>query len=143
MVNGLRYQRSVLTVTAGAVPSYFAQGIERILKGFVNNSENTNTGERNLARGLYEVGFIPFLAYQLSARAPLGPISTPAVAAFYGWMSSPGMKNDVSTFFAGPSEHQKKMERDARSRGEVRRDELRAKREKRREKAAERRDRER
>jgi len=140
MVEGIRYRRSISTLM-GATPSYFFQGIDRIFSGFFNNSPNTNTGERNIARGLYEVGFIPFLAYQLSARAPLGPITTPAVATFYGWMSSPSMKNDVATFFGGESEAQKREARAARSPAQVRRDERKAEMQKRRERAERRRDR--
>jgi hypothetical protein len=99
-VEGLKYEKDVANTYAGAVPSYFLQALQKLLMPFSRNSSKTNTAEYNAITGFYELALVPLLARGMTSL-PLGPITTPMVAAAYGYATSPTAKKAVAEFFVG------------------------------------------
>lgn len=104
---GVKYQRDLSNILTGSTASYFLQAMERILKYFVVNSENTNSAERNAARGLYELGIQPSLAYA-AGYLPGGPIVGYGMGASYMYMSSPAFKSQWQDWLAGEKQDKQK-----------------------------------
>jgi len=106
-LNGVKYQRDLSNILTGSTASYFLQAIERIAKYFVVNSENTNAAERNAARGLYELGVQPALAYT-AGYLPGGPVTGYAMGASYMYLSSPAFKSQWQDWLAGEKQGKQK-----------------------------------
>lgn len=104
---GVKYQRDLTGLLAGATYGYAAQALERIVKFFVLNSANTNSAERNAARGLYELSVQPGLAY-VTGALPGGPMVGYGLGASYMYMSSPAFKSQWQDWLAGPKEGKQK-----------------------------------
>lgn len=104
---GVKYQRDLSNILAGATPSFFLQGLERIAKYFVVNSENTNSAERNAARGLYELSVQPGLAYA-TGYLPGGPLVGYGLGASYMYFSSPAFKSQWQDWLAGEKQSKQK-----------------------------------
>lgn len=106
-VLGVKYQRDLSNILAGATPSFFLQGLERIAKYFVANSENTNSAERAAARGLYELSVQPAIAYA-AGYLPGGPLVGYGLGASYMYFSSPAFKSQWQDWLAGEKEGKQK-----------------------------------
>lgn len=106
-VLGVKYQRDLSNILAGATPSFFLQGLERIAKYFVVNSGNTNSAERNAARGLYELSVQPGLAYA-TGYLPGGPLVGYGLGASYMYFSSPAFKSQWQDWLAGEKQGKQK-----------------------------------
>lgn len=104
---GVKYQRDLSNLLAGATPSFALQALERIAKYFVVNSANTNSAERNAARGLYELTVQPGLAY-VTGALPGGPAVGYGLGASYMYMTSPAFKSQWQTWLAGEKESKQK-----------------------------------
>ena len=104
---GVKYQRDLSNILAGATFSYFLQALERIAKYFVVNSENTNSAERNAARGLYELSVQPGLAYA-TGYLPGGPLVGYGLGASYMYFSSPAFKSQWQDWLAGEKQGKQK-----------------------------------
>jgi hypothetical protein len=104
---GVKYQRDLSNILAGATASFFLQGLERIAKYFVVNSENTNSAERNAARGLYELSVQPGLAYA-TGYLPGGPLVGYGLGASYMYFSSPAFKSQWQDWLAGEKQGKQK-----------------------------------
>ncbi|CAB5178709.1 hypothetical protein UFOVP156_27 [uncultured Caudovirales phage] len=99
-VEGLKYEKDVANTLIGAVPSYFAQALQKMLMPFARNSEKTNTAEYNAITGFYDLALVPLMARGMTSL-PAGPISVPLVALAYGYATSPAAKKAVAEFFVG------------------------------------------
>lgn len=106
-LNGVKYQRDLSNILSGSTASFFLQAIERIAKYFVANSENTNSAERNAARGLYELSVQPALAYT-AGYLPGGPVVGYGLGASYMYLSSPAFKSQWQDWMAGEKEGKQK-----------------------------------
>lgn len=115
---GVKYQRDLSNILTGSTASYFLQAMERILKYFVVNSENTNSAERNAARGLYELGIQPTLAYA-AGYLPGGPIVGYGMGASYMYMSSPAFKSQWQDWLAGEKQDKQKKSGEQNKDGSV------------------------
>lgn len=104
---GVKYQRDLSNILTGSTASYFLQALERIVKYFMVNSENTNAAERNAARGLYELGIQPALAYT-AGYLPGGPVTGYAMGASYMYLSSPAFKSQWQDWLAGEKQGKQK-----------------------------------
>lgn len=104
---GVKYQRDLTGLLAGATYGYAAQAVERIVKYFAVNSANTNSAERNAARGLYELTVQPGLAY-VTGALPGGPAVGYGLGASYMYMTSPAFKSQWQTWLAGEKESKQK-----------------------------------
>lgn len=104
---GVKYQRDLTGLLAGASFGYFAQALERIVKYFVANSENTNSAERATARGLYELSVQPGLAYA-TGYLPGGPLVGYGLGASYMYFSSPAFKSQWQDWLAGEKQSKQK-----------------------------------
>jgi len=104
---GVKYQRDLTGLLAGASFGYFAQALERIVKYFVANSENTNSAERATARGLYELSVQPGLAYA-TGYLPGGPLVGYGLGASYMYFSSPAFKSQWQDWLAGEKDGKQK-----------------------------------
>jgi hypothetical protein len=99
-MEGLKYEKDVANTLIGAVPSYFAQALQKMLMPFARNSEKTNTAEYNAITGFYDLALVPLMARGMTSL-PAGPISVPLVALAYGYATSPAAKKAVAEFFVG------------------------------------------
>lgn len=103
---GVKYQRDLANILAGASGSFYLQNLERIARYFVVNSENTNNAERNLVRGLYEL-----LGQTTAAAAvgylPGGPMLGHGMGLSYAYISSPRAKDTVQDTVAGEKQGSK------------------------------------
>lgn len=79
------------------------QNLERVIKYFLLNSENTNSAERSATRGLYELTVQPGLAYATGAL-PGGPVVGYGLGASYMYMTSPAFKAQWQDWMAGEKE---------------------------------------
>lgn len=61
LATGVRYQRDPATGASGPIFGELSSGLASFVNLLVNNSENTNTAERNAARSLYNLGVMPVL----------------------------------------------------------------------------------
>lgn len=104
---GVKYQRDLTALFAGATYGYAASAVERIIKYFSVNSDKTNSAERNAARGLYELTFQPGLAYATGAL-PGGPVVGYGLGASYMYMTSPAFKSQWQDWIAGEKENKQK-----------------------------------
>lgn len=103
---GVKYQRDLANILGGATGSYFLQAIERIAKYFFVNSENTNSAERGVARGMYELAVQPPLAIAIGAL-PGGPLTGYGLGASYAYLSSPTFKAQWQDWLAGEADGKK------------------------------------
>lgn len=104
---GVKYQRDLSNILAGATPSFALQALERITKYFLVNSENTNSAERNAARGLYELTVQPGLAYATGAL-PGGSFVGYGLGASYMYLTSPAFKSQWQDWLAGEKQNKQK-----------------------------------
>jgi len=104
---GVKYQRDLSNILAGATGSFIFQAIERIAKLFVLNSEKTNSAERGAVRGVYELIAQPGLAYA-TGYLPGGPVVGAGLGASYMYMSSPAFKAQLQDWLAGEKESKQK-----------------------------------
>jgi hypothetical protein len=104
---GVKYQRDLVGILAGPSNSFFGQSLERIVKYFVANSENTNSAERAAARGLYELAVQPAFAYA-TGYLPGGPMVGYGLGASYMYFSSPAFKSQWQDWMAGEKEGKQK-----------------------------------
>ena len=90
--SGVRWQRDLTSLLAGAHGGYIFQNIERIYRGMPwMDSDKTNTGEYNAIKGAYNLCVAPVLNYALSA-APLGPVS-----GFLGGLAMQGISSNTAS----------------------------------------------
>lgn len=104
---GVKYQRDLSNILAGATPSFALQALERITKYFLVNSENTNSAERNASRGLYELTVQPGLAYATGAL-PGGSFVGYGLGASYMYLTSPAFKAQWQDWLAGEKQNKQK-----------------------------------
>ena len=90
--SGVRWQRDLTSLLAGAHGGYIFQNIERIYRGMPwMHSDKRNTGEYNAIKGAYNLCVAPVLNYALSA-APLGPVS-----GFLGGLAMQGISSNTAS----------------------------------------------
>lgn len=104
---GVKYQRDLSNLFVGATGSFVLQAMERVAKYFAMNSENTNSAERGLARGMFELTIQPGLAYATGAL-PGGPAVGYGLGASYMYMTSPAFKSQWQDWMAGEKQAKKK-----------------------------------
>jgi hypothetical protein len=106
-LTGVKYQRDLSNILTGATASFFLQGMERLVKYFVVNSDTTNSAERAAARGLYELAVQPGFAYA-TGYLPGGPMVGYGLGASYMYFSSPAFKSQWQDWLAGEKEGKQK-----------------------------------
>jgi hypothetical protein len=101
---GLRYNRDISYLGAGAYAGADAQNVGKMVKAFSDqNSPNTNTAERNAIEGLYGFAIAPALAAALSS-APGGPLASAAAGVGTATVTSPQAAKGAATLIAGPKQ---------------------------------------
>lgn len=80
MVQALRYERDPATSMMGATAGSMSEGIANAIKFFKDNSKNTNTAERRLAKSFYYMVLNPMIAGYATARLP-APLAAAAIQA--------------------------------------------------------------
>lgn len=108
----VKYERDMSNLFIGAVPAYIGQSLDKIVKYFVKNSANTNTGEYNAIRGMYELLAVPTIAYG-AAALPGGAVLGASYGVFNAMASSPTAKNKVAEALVGKKDGKKKGEDEA------------------------------
>lgn len=73
---GLRYNRDLTYLPAGAYAGADLQNLTKIGKMFVKNSAKTNTAEHNALQGFYNFALAPALSAGVNAAPGGGPVST-------------------------------------------------------------------
>jgi len=93
---GLKYQRSLTGVAAGAQMGFFLNAMENILKPYLGeNSPNTNTAERNQVKGVMSLAAVP-----ISLAMTALPGGWPSM--FGGqWITSPQGQEFMARLVAG------------------------------------------
>jgi hypothetical protein len=94
VLTGLRYERDLTSLTAGAGFGYMASQIQSIMGGIGlggRNSENTNTAEHQAAKALYRLLVIPGISFTMSMIPLAGPVTRAATTAGlqYGTSGTP------------------------------------------------------
>lgn len=102
-VLGVKYQRDLANILAGASGGYFLQALQRITSYFFINSENTNSAERSAVRGLYELLVQPAAAIAVGGLAA-GPMLGYGMGLSYAYLSSPRAKSNVQDIVAGEAD---------------------------------------
>ncbi|MFT8246542.1 hypothetical protein [Roseomonas sp. BN140053] len=101
VVQGLRYERDLSSLLAGAQASYFLDAAGAMLGAAVGrNSANTNTAERNAVQGAWRAFGVPAAALALTAL-PGGPLTGALAGATMQYATSPQMAGDVATALIG------------------------------------------
>lgn len=72
LINAVRYQVDLGTSLAGAQAGFFLGNANKILFSALRDSENTNTAERNMVEGIYNITMQPLMAYTYAAFGPVG-----------------------------------------------------------------------
>lgn len=71
---GIKYERDLTSIMAGAQVGFFLTGIERMIKPYVGrNSEGTNTAEHQQAVAFASTVLAPLLTYTMTS-VPGGPL---------------------------------------------------------------------
>lgn len=79
LVMGLRYNRDPATTLAGPMGGNFSELFSSGVKYFTQNSKNTNTGERKLAKDFYNVILQPVIAGGIIKNVPGGALPAAAI----------------------------------------------------------------
>jgi hypothetical protein len=72
LFNAVRYQVDLGTSLAGAQAGFFMQNANKIIFSALRNAESTDTAERNMVEGIYNITMLPLMAYTYSALGPVG-----------------------------------------------------------------------
>jgi hypothetical protein len=97
---GLKYQQDLANILAGSSGGYFLKAAQRSLNYLINNSQNTNSAERNTVRGLYEMFLQPAAAAAVGYLT-VGPLLGYGLGLSYAYLSSPRAKENVQDIVAG------------------------------------------
>lgn len=82
MATGARYGRDAATALAGPIGGKLAGLVDSGLKLGANNSDNTNTAERNFAKAFYDVTLMPAAAVASGfLPAPIGAVAIQAASS--------------------------------------------------------------
>ncbi len=105
-LTGIRYQRNPLASFMGPAASGLAESTMALSQGALNNSDNTNTGERNLAQATYDWLIEP-AGQALLTAAPGGPVTgkLASAATIYGL---PKGRDTFTDTLAGPRNSSRK-----------------------------------
>lgn len=107
-LTGVRYQKSVSQMFLGPSLGGVTDSVDALLAAQLNNSDNTNTAERNLAKSTYDWLLEPAMQAALTA-APAGPI-TGKLASFATIYAVPKGRDPFADAVAGPESDRKKPE---------------------------------
>lgn len=102
-ITGLRYEKDLTSITAGATPGWVLGNIQTMVKSFTNNSPHNNTGERNRVKAIYNMTMIP-LSTWITGHVP--GVAGKLVGLANSFITSPLVTGKVMTAVAGPK-HQK------------------------------------
>ncbi len=102
-ITGLRYEKDLTSITAGATPGWVLGNIQTLVKSFTNNSPNTNTAERNRVKALYNMSMVP-LSTWITGHIP--GVAGKLAGLANAFITSPLVSGKVTTAVAGPK-HQK------------------------------------
>jgi hypothetical protein len=98
---GIKYDRSLQSIFGGAYVGHFMDALAKILLGaFGKNSPLSNSAERNMAKGLFEIAAAPTINYALS-RVPGGPILKPVYGVGMQNLTSQRTKSKFADAVAG------------------------------------------
>jgi hypothetical protein len=99
-LSGLKYQRDLTALTAGAQGGYFLQAAANIAKAFVAPSANTNSTDYSGITGAWQLLGVPAMATLFSAL-PGGPIAGKLEGAALQEATSPGVGDALATAAVG------------------------------------------
>lgn len=101
-ITGLKYERSLSSLTAGAQAGYFLQAAGDMLKPFAGlDAPNSNTSDYNAIKGAWNVFGVPAVSTLLSI-APGGPLANAGYGAAMQGLTSRSVADRVATHFVGP-----------------------------------------
>lgn len=106
---GVKYQRDLSNLFVGATGAYVLQALERFVKFFAMNSDQTVNAERGAARAAFELTLQPAMGYATGAL-PAGPLVGYGLGASYMYMTSPAFKSQWQDWIAGEKEGKKKKD---------------------------------
>ena len=100
-ITGLRYEKSVSSLLAGAQLGFFLNAAEQVVRAVAQNSPHTNTADYNALKGVYQGLFVPMESMALTAL-PGGPITGRAFGALMMAITGPGASDWFAKQFVGP-----------------------------------------
>lgn len=102
-MTGLRYERDLTSMAAGAHLGYFISQIQNVVSMFgARNSPNTNTAERTAAKGLYRLMAAPAFSALLAGIPAAGPVSKTVRFGVLEYLTSNTAGSAFATAVAGP-----------------------------------------
>ena len=102
---GVKYQRDLTSMTAGAIPGFALGAGQKVIEATVRNSANTNTAEYNAITGMWDLVVAPMIAHMVLSRAP---IFTPALQI----TSAKSTKEGAAEAIVGPKEDKRGGQKD-------------------------------
>ncbi|MET0312329.1 MAG: LPD1 domain-containing protein [Burkholderiaceae bacterium] len=100
-VRGIKWQRDITGLTAGAQYSALLQNIQDMLAPFTGrNSPNTNTAERKAAKAVWNTAGGPLIAWA-TAASPLGPLVGPLMGLVNVYAGSGQAQEGVANIVVG------------------------------------------
>ena len=101
IVTSAKYQRDPLNTFNGPFASAVSGFIKAAINLSMNNSENTNTAERNAMKQIYSLILAPAMTGAIATYSPFGTLGYGAIQA----INSPQFKSAVSDVTAGKKEN--------------------------------------
>lgn len=116
-LSGLRYERDLTSLPAGAGITYVLSNVGNIINGLsqadllgngygvgLRNSENANSAERNAAKSAYRLLAGPIMAAGIAAMPSLGPVTAATRFAAGTYVNSNTAASHFADLTAGPQE---------------------------------------
>jgi hypothetical protein len=100
-INGLRYEKSISGLFAGAQVGFLLHAFEKVVTGFVRASPHTNTAAYNAIQGAWEGIGMPAAIAALTAL-PGGPLAGPAASLAMMYATGKGASNLIARSLVGP-----------------------------------------
>lgn len=111
LVNPTRYQRSSVDLVSGPTLGTIGRGIDAMRSIYApNNSDKTNTAERQAAKAFYDLVIEPSINLMLFAVQRAGPLGTAVAAAATQAAGSGAVREEFVGGVAGPAKKSQKKD---------------------------------
>jgi hypothetical protein len=100
-MSGLKYQRDLSALVAGAQTGYFTQAAGNILKAFVSPSPDTNTSDYNAIEGAWQLLGVPAMA-TLFSTLPGGPAAGAIWGGAMQYLTGQDVGDKIASSLVGP-----------------------------------------
>jgi hypothetical protein len=100
-INGLKYEKSVTGLLAGAQVGFFLHAMEKVVTGFTRTSPHTNTSAYNAIEGAYQGLIMPAEMMALTSL-PGGPLARAGAGLASMYLTGKGASDRLATSIVGP-----------------------------------------